>query len=206
MKEPKRSATRGEGLMEGFLSRKRAERANKLIPKTRRKGRILDIGCGSFPSFLTGTVFSERYGLDRGIGEELKGQFLKDHKVILVDCDLEYGRHIPFENGFFDVVTMLAVLEHLSPGSLPAVISETKRVLKPGGVFIMTTPAPWTEGLLKFLALIKMVSNEEIEEHKGQYSKKQIYALLEEGGFEREKIEVGSFECLMNIWARAKKE
>ena len=57
--------TRGHGLLERFLARKRACMANQLIPSHLRNGRILDIGCGSFPYFLLNTVFTEKCGLDK---------------------------------------------------------------------------------------------------------------------------------------------
>ena len=57
--------TRGGGLLETWLAQLRAKQANKLIPNTLRSGRILDIGCGSYPYFLAHTFFRERVGVDR---------------------------------------------------------------------------------------------------------------------------------------------
>ena len=37
--------TRGSGILEGFLSKKRTEKANSLISKSLTNGKILDIGC-----------------------------------------------------------------------------------------------------------------------------------------------------------------
>lgn len=198
--------TRGEGRLEGFLAKKRAGKANTLVPVMLKKGRALDIGCGFFPYFLTQTEFSEKYGLDRGIDEGLGKELQKSHEIMLVDFDIEYCHKIPFGDGFFDVVTMLAVFEHFEPAKVPGIVTEIQRVLKPGGVFIMTTPARWTKGLLKLLARLDMVSREEIEEHKGAYTRKQVLATLEQGGFRRPSIRSGYFELFMNIWARAKKE
>ena len=113
----RRSVTRGHGLLEGFLARRRAHRADSLIPQDLRAGRILDIGCGSFPAFLIGCKFHERYGLDRiAVADvEIEG-------VHLVEHDVANGSGLPFESTFFDVVTMLAVFEHLDA---PAVARET---------------------------------------------------------------------------------
>ncbi|HOW54472.1 MAG TPA: class I SAM-dependent methyltransferase [Syntrophorhabdaceae bacterium] len=201
-----RNVTRGHGRLEGFLAKKRAGKANSLIPGALKNGRVLDVGCGFSPYFLTQTEFSEKYGLDRGIDEGLRKEFQKSHEIMLVDFDIEYSHQIPFSDGFFDVVTMLAVFEHFEPAIVPGIVSEIIRVLKPGGVFIMTTPARWTKGLLKLLARINMVSREEIEEHKGAYTRSQVLAILERCGFSRPFIRSGYFELFMNIWARAKKE
>jgi hypothetical protein len=52
--------TRGKGYLEPLLARLRAERANNLIPRSLRSGRILDIGCGTYPYFLSTTAFSHK--------------------------------------------------------------------------------------------------------------------------------------------------
>jgi SAM-dependent methyltransferase len=51
-------------------------------------------------------------------------------------------RFLPFENCIFDLVTSISVFEHIAPekgGDLPA-IREVTRVLRPGGVLILTVP------------------------------------------------------------------
>ena len=63
--EPARRPTRGSGLLEPFLARLRARKANRLIPAHLRSGRILDVGCGSFPYFLSHTEFAEKFALDQ---------------------------------------------------------------------------------------------------------------------------------------------
>jgi SAM-dependent methyltransferase len=200
-----RNATRGQGRLEDFLARKRAARANTLVPVELRKGRVLDIGCGFFPYFLTKTDFSEKYGLDKGIERDLRVELKRRHDLALVDVDVECSPRMPFAADFFDVVTMLAVLEHIEPARILRIVQEIERILKPGGVFIMTTPAKWTKGLLKLLARTGMVSRVEINEHKAAYSRKEVRGILEQGGFSRTAMKLGYFELFMNIWARARK-
>src|SRR5690606_9300954 len=62
---PGTRVTRGKGRLEAFLARHRAQMANRLIPDELRSGTIVDIGCGSYPYFLSTTDFAHRYGLDR---------------------------------------------------------------------------------------------------------------------------------------------
>jgi hypothetical protein len=57
--------TRGKGLLEPLLARLRTQRANLLIPPELREGRILDIGCGSYPYFLAHTAFKEKFAVDQ---------------------------------------------------------------------------------------------------------------------------------------------
>src|ERR1700736_6570097 len=47
-RDPSR-VTRGGGLAETLLARKRSRKADALISDWHRRGRLLDIGCGSFP-------------------------------------------------------------------------------------------------------------------------------------------------------------
>jgi len=56
--------TRGSGLLEGFLARQRSRQARTLIPPSSGNGRVLDIGCGSYPLFLVGSEFAEKFGLE----------------------------------------------------------------------------------------------------------------------------------------------
>jgi len=53
-----------------------------------------------------------------------------------VAADLNYD--LPFRGGTFDLVMMLEVIEHLA--DIPHALSEVARVLKPGGVAILSTP------------------------------------------------------------------
>ena len=187
-------------MLEGFLARKRASQANSLIPDKLRAGRILDIGCGSYPAFLTGTRFSERYGLDRVVLAAIR-----DSGIKLVEHDISDGSALPFEDSFFDVVTMLAVFEHLENATLRKILQEIRRVLHPGGLYVMTTPVKWTQGILKVMSSVRLVSHEEIDEHKAQYSGGEIVSLLLETGFDRSYIRHGTFELGMNVWAVAQK-
>ena len=200
----KSHVTRGHGLLEAFLAKQRSKKASSLIPSANGKGRILDIGCGTYPLFLLGTQFSERYGLDKVVQENY-GAKSQNQKITLINYDIEKEDILPFENGYFDVVTMLAVFEHIEPRRLVKVLSEIHRILKPGGTFVMTTPAFWTDGLLRFMAKLRLVSSVEIEDHKDAYSHSKISFLLQEANFSKEKLRFGYFEMFMNIWATATK-
>jgi ubiquinone/menaquinone biosynthesis C-methylase UbiE len=112
---------------------------------------------------------------------------------------------LPFEDNFFDVVTMLAVFEHIEPAKLTGLLSEIRRILKPGGMSVMTTPAVWTDRLLRALAKIRLVSPAEIEEHKDAYSFKKITKFLTQAGLSDQRLKFGYFELFMNIWATATK-
>lgn len=199
------NVTRGHGLLEKYLAKKRACMANRLIPLHLREGRILDIGCGTFPYFLINTAFAEKCGLDKMAQTEPHRQIQDKRDIRLIDFDLEKTTELPFNGQYFDVVTMLAVIEHIQPSRLPILITEIWRVLRPGGMYAITTPAPWTDMILKIMAHTRLVSPEEIRDHKVAYDRKAIGSILAKNGFAVGSICSGYFEGYMNIWAMARK-
>src|SRR5690606_8887355 len=128
-------ATRGHGLLEPLLARLRARRAEALIPEALRAGRVLDVGCGSSPYFLSHTYFAEKYAVDQ-LPPAAGSTGILWHQL-----DLNVRPRLPFEDAYFQVVTMLAVAEHLDPVALEQLCGECRRVLAPGGRLVLTTPA-----------------------------------------------------------------
>jgi SAM-dependent methyltransferase len=194
--------TRGNGLLEEFLARERSKLANRLIPFSHKKGSILDIGCGTFPFFLFNTAYSKKYGLDKIIRKGYDKHF-QNRGITFINHDLEGLEKIPFESGFFDIATMLAVVEHIEREKAAQVFKEIRRILRPGGICVMTMPAVCARPLLRFMAILNLVSSVEIEEHKYAYSRRDIVSTLQEAGFAKEKIQAGYF--FMNMWVTAVK-
>jgi SAM-dependent methyltransferase len=196
----KKNFTRGKGLLEPLLARWRARKANQLIPTSLRAGRILDIGCGSFPYFLSHTSFKEKYAIDQIDLTTIGGS-----EIQLFTIDLEAEASLPFEEEHFEVVTMLAVVEHMDPNAMVSLFQEIHRVLKPGGVLIITTPSAWSAPLLNFMARISLVSKEEIDEHVYVYTLPLLGWYFGRSHFDMEKIRFGYFEFFLNMWAIAEK-
>ncbi len=194
--------TRGKGLLEPLLADLRAQKANKLIPSSLRSGRILDIGCGSYPYFLAHTSFAEKFAIDQ---IPLPQQTASELRIESFTLDLEVKPHLPFQDSFFEAVTLLAVVEHLDPAHMAALFKEIYRVLKPSGLVILTTPAAWSDGLLKFMARINLVSAEEIHEHAYAYTLPLLGWYFGQAGFEMTKTNFGYFEFMFNMWATAQK-
>ena len=91
------------------------------------KGKILDVGCGSKP--YKKLLSSEDY-----IGIDIA---TSTHNSCAFDKVFD-GVNIPYEDQFFDNVICTEVLEHAAdPVRL---MSEIKRVLKPGGHALITVP------------------------------------------------------------------
>ncbi len=190
-------ATRGHGLLEPLLARLRARRANQLIPSALRRGRILDIGCGSSPYFLSHTYFAEKYAVDQ-LPPAPEARGIAWHQL-----DLNRSPELPFPDQFFSAVSLLAVAEHLDPSALELLFQEIYRVLEIGGRVVLTTPSARADPLLKFLARLRLVSPEEIAEHKYAYSPALLGWYFGRAGFSMDRIEIGSFEFGWNLWATA---
>jgi SAM-dependent methyltransferase len=176
--------------------------ANALIPSNLRTGRILDIGCGSFPYFLAHTAFREKYAVEQVL---LPGQVVSNLKIEFYNLNLNEKPHLPFEADFFSIVTLLAVVEHLHPGSMALLLCDVHRVLHSGGQVILTTPAAWSDGLLRLMARVNLVSAAEIDEHVYAYTLPLIGWYFGQAGFAMDKIKFGTFELGMNLWAVAEK-
>ncbi|MFA6593800.1 MAG: class I SAM-dependent methyltransferase [Candidatus Buchananbacteria bacterium] len=191
--------TRGYGVLEKYLAKRRAQKVDRLIPANLRSGAILDIGCGSYPYFLTQIKFADKVGLDKSVNEEgIAGINLKKY-------EFKSGDDLPVALGGFTVVTMLAVLEHLDETAALNVLTQSCRALVPGGLLIVTTPWGKTKGLLTLLAALKIVSPEEINEHQQFYSRQDLFRQLVAAGFTADKITIGSFELGLNLYALARK-
>jgi SAM-dependent methyltransferase len=193
--------TRGWGLLESFLARQRSRMANCLIGPHNRKGTLLDVGCGPLPTFLLGAEFSFKIGIDK------VGQFggLEKHNCIaFIRWDIECNCFLPLASQSCDTITMLAVLEHVSFPRIQELLRDIDRILKPGGTFVVTTPAAWTEGLLLALAKMKLVSSEEIHDHKVVYTRQKLEDLLRKA-FPISEILVGHFEGFANLWGAVHK-
>lgn len=197
--------TRGAGLLESMLSRQRARKAMSLIQSSINQGRVLDVGCGSYPVFLSLLTGHEKFGLDRALSDDVIG-IAQEKGVKLLSHDFSVDSTLPFDANSLEVVTMLAVFEHLEHHALDRLLRDIHRVLVPGGVYIMTTPAVWTDALLRFLSKVGLVSPEEIDEHLDAYSHAMISEHLISAGFDAADIELGHFQMFMNNWCRAKKQ
>ena len=192
--------TRGRGLLEPLLARLRTQRANRLIPHDLRGGRILDVGCGSYPYFLAHTVFKEKFAVDQ---LPMAQETAASNQIEFFELNLNKEPRLPFDADYFDAVSLLAVVEHLNPDSMAVLFQECRRVLRPGGIVVLTTPAAWSDGLLHAMAHLNLVSADEIHEHAFAYTMPLIGWHFGQAGFQMSKVKFGYFELMLNMWATA---
>lgn len=107
--------------------------------------RILDLGCSTgHDTAWFSRKAGDAWGLD--YSEDAIAEARKNYPHIKFVRGSSSS--LPFDDGFFDVVTFIEVLEHLPYQDEMPTIREIHRVLKPGGILIMSTPH---KGLFYFL-------------------------------------------------------
>jgi 2-polyprenyl-3-methyl-5-hydroxy-6-metoxy-1,4-benzoquinol methylase len=141
--------------------------------------RVADLGCGHeatlvrtlLPSLASATL------VDITLGADLK-HHPKIHAIegTLPDaiCDLPTAS--------FDVVLCISSLEHLSQPDVTA--AECRRLLAPGGVFLVNVPNWLGKRFLEFSAFrLGLSPAEEMDDHKMYYDPKDLWPLLRRAGF-----------------------
>jgi len=112
---------------------------------------VLDVGCGA--GFLT-NEFAQKGMTVKGIDmSEDSLRVARAHdETQSVDYLVGDAYHLPFPDGYFDVVTAMDFLEHVEEPD--RVVKECARVLKPGGQFFFHT---FNRNPLAWLVIIKFV-------------------------------------------------
>jgi ubiquinone/menaquinone biosynthesis C-methylase UbiE len=95
--------------------------------------RVIDIGCGPRGSLEWADMAAERVGLDPLANEYLK-LGASQHRMRYVRAGSE---SIPFPAGYFDAAFAFNSLDHVREPAKS--IAEIKRIVRPGGIFLLIT-------------------------------------------------------------------
>ncbi len=152
------------------LLRRSAPRNDK--SRTGQDGRvkILDLGCGTGKNMEVLSQFGETFGVDMS-PDALK--FCKKRGIKNVKLGSSYKTG--FEKSYFDLITLLDVLEHTDDNKT---LAEISRILDKNGLLIINVPAfqwLWSKW-------------DEVLHHKRRYSKKTLVTVLKKNGFKVVKI------------------
>lgn len=150
--------------------------ALQLLRRSLPGKRVLDLGCG------TGAVLKELEGWAEPVGadfSELALQFARGKVgagLVLAD-----GTTLPFSAASFDACVALDVFEHIEDDR--AAMAECARVLRPGGVLVLSVPA--------YKSLFG--PHDKALHHFRRYRRSEVRARLREAGLEPVKLSYGVF-------------
>ena len=138
-----------------------------------KKYSILDVGCG------TGIIVKEfsKLGDAMGLDIEIKALKFCQNRGLkkLVQGDL---MHLPFEDNSYDIVSIFDVLYHKDVKDDVAAMRELFRIIKPGGLLVLTDSAD-----------MKLWSRHDVAAHaRERYSVPKMSSRLEKAGFEIKKV------------------
>lgn len=160
---------------------------------------VLDLGCGYDGEFLK-SISSK---IESGVGYDLSVKRKKVAKNInLFSKKIDEKLILP--NNYFDLITSLAVFEHL--GKVQEILKRSYHSLKTNGVLVITTPSPGAKIILEFLAFkLHLISETEISDHKHYYSKKEIQKIFISSGFKPRNVKISYFGLGFNTLVVATK-
>jgi SAM-dependent methyltransferase len=163
----------------GGLQSLRSERFSYVAEET--VGRCLDIGCGPENRFIS------RWH-PHGVGIDVFGYEGLDESQIVTDMT-----ELPFEDGSFDTVTLIAALNHVPEPLRVPELREMRRVLRPHGRLVLTMGNAIAERAVHKLVHTyahALGTHEDMDTERGMdhdesfsVSPSEIRALLEEAGF-----------------------
>ncbi|MEJ5365510.1 MAG: class I SAM-dependent methyltransferase [Desulfosoma sp.] len=148
-----------------------------VAPHIPRRCVLLDIGGhdGSFLYFLQERIQSG-FCLDPLCPNRTEGRI---HFLRGSAC-----ARIPLPDASVDVITMLAVLEHVDDKD--SLAAEAFRVLRKGGRLIATVPHPAVDGILKVLVGLRLADGISAEEHH-RFDIRRIPPIFRRHGFALER-------------------
>jgi len=183
-----------EPILEYLLAYIRFQKIRKYI---RGGSIVLDLGCGYNAKLL----YYLSPQIKKGVGYDIKiNPAFKKPNIMLANCRVD--QRLPQHSNSFDTVIVTAAIEHVDRPDI--LLNETHRVLKRGGLLILTTPDKKSRSLLEILAYkLNLLSKQELKDHKRYYDKNSLQDAIMAAGFLKNKIEVDNFELGLNLFAKA---
>ena len=135
-------------------------RMAKVWPFIPQGARVLDIGCGDGALFR---LCRDRIKAGVGLDPALTAPVKEEHFDLIPGS---FPESLP-ETEPFDVITMLAVLEHIPAAKQRSLAEKCAARLKEGGLLLITTPAPMVDHILSLLQTLRLIEGLALEEHYG---------------------------------------
>jgi 2-polyprenyl-3-methyl-5-hydroxy-6-metoxy-1,4-benzoquinol methylase len=137
-----------------------AWRFRKVAPFLRSSARVLDIGSAD------GALFRRYPGVRAFVGVDPDAD---GTRRLAPNAQLLRGvfPDVLQDDEPFDVISLLAVLEHVPPTEQPRLAAECARRLTPGGVVVVTVPSPVVDTILALLKRLHLIDGMSVEQHYG---------------------------------------
>lgn len=164
--------------MRRFWHQGKFETVSSLVPHGARK--ILDVGCGpgSMMSVLPGET---RIGTD--IAHKQIGYARRNYGTPTTHFCVSMLPDLPFRDDSMDVVTMVEILEHMPGNIARASLHEARRILRPGGVLIFTTPNYRSLWPMLEMILNRVSGIDYDDQHITRFNLSSARTALEDSGF-----------------------
>jgi 2-polyprenyl-3-methyl-5-hydroxy-6-metoxy-1,4-benzoquinol methylase len=196
MKRTKSHSQEREPILERILKQ---IRFIAVRPFVKKESNVLDLGCGYDGEFLKSISSKIRSGIGYDISVK-RARVAKN--VNLFPKHINNKLHL--SKSSFDLITSLAVIEHLD--RVQDVLNISYKALKKDGMLVITTPNPKGKFILEILSFkLKLINQREISDHKHYFSKKELKRMLKLAGFKNNKIKISYFWFWCNILAIATK-
>ena len=122
------------------------------------ESRLLDVGCGD------GSLFDhvgKRLRSGVGVDPTLRGSADLGRFQLIAG---RFPEAVP-QSEPFDVITMLAVVEHLPDSELERLAETCHDLLRPGGRLLITVPSPAVDRLIPWLIRLGLIIPTSLDEH-----------------------------------------
>lgn len=156
-----------------YRLKRRTKEAIKAIEKYSQPPRkILDLGAADG---LMLSKIKDKFPKSNCVGVEYSQELIdvnQDKRIKLIQGDVQ---KLPFKENQFNIVIATAIIEHLS--SPQKFLAEIRKVIKRGGVVILTSPVPFWEKVATFMRHLPK------EEHQHTFTLLRLVKMFEDKGF-----------------------
>ena len=146
-------------------------------------GRLLEIGSGK------GRMLDllRREGHDAE-GVEVNEAMIEESRRLFGDLPIQRvsGAALPFDPASFSMVVSFDVFEHIPDSD--AHLEEVKRVLRPGGMYLLQTPNKWTNSVFETIRWKSFTAWR--QDHCSLHSYSQIISRFHRHGFDTEFFDI----------------